>query len=77
MPGSPSPLDDSAFDEGRPLHPSPMRWIDVAKTSVRFHNATSADGPDKSGDQPAEETKGPSAAFRKWHGRTRKASRPI
>ncbi len=77
MPGDPSPLEDNAPDGGNPSYPSPMRWMDVAKPHVRFSDAVSADGLEESGDQPAAGKGERAAPFRKWHGRTRRALRPI
>jgi hypothetical protein len=77
MPGDPSPLEDDNPDGGSPQHPSPMRWMDVTKAYVRFPDATRADASEESSDRPAAGHGERAASFRKWHGRPRKASRPI
>jgi hypothetical protein len=77
MPGDSSPLEDNTPDGGSSPHPSPMRWMDVAKTYVRFPDATSAEASEDSGDRPTAGPEERATPFRKWHGSRRKASRPI
>jgi|694.fasta_scaffold00006_140 hypothetical protein len=76
MPGDRSPLEDNSPDGGIPQHPSLMRWMDVAKTRVRFPDAASLEAAD-SGDRPAADQAKLAASFRKWHGRPNDAFGPI
>jgi hypothetical protein len=77
MPGDRSLLEDNSPDGGIPQHPTPMRWMDVAKTCVHFPDAASAEKPKDSDDRPAADQGKLAASFRKWHGRPRKTSGPI
>jgi len=77
MPGDPSPPENNNPDEGIPPHPSLMRWMDVAKTRVRFPDAASLEAPEDSGDRPVADQAKRAESFRRWHGRPKDALGPI